>query len=391
MGTEALTGKKLGAGIVGTGFIGPAHVEALRRIGVNVVGLVASSEEKSRAKADELSIERAYASFEDMLADPDIQVVHLTTPNHLHFPQAKAALLAGKHVVCEKPLAMNSGESGELVRLAAELGLVNAVHFNLRFYPLVQQARAIVQNHELGDLFIVHGSYLQDWLLFETDWNWRLEPELGGMLRAVGDIGSHWLDLITFITGLRIESVFADFNTFLPVRKKPSKPVDTFSGKILTAEDYVDQKIHTEDYATILLHFESGVRGVVTISQISSGRKNRLSFEMNGSKSSIAWESEHPNDLWIGHRTQPNQVLMKDPSLLGPDARAVASYPGGHNEGFPDTFKQLSNKVYQYIRAGDFSARPDFPTFADGHYEQLLGEAIESSAKECRWVDVPEQ
>jgi predicted dehydrogenase len=390
MGTEVDTKSKLGAGIVGTGFIGPAHVEALRRIGINVVGLVASSEDKCRAKATELGIERPYTSYEAMLADPDIHVVHLTTPNHLHFPQAKAALLAGKHVVCEKPLAMNARESSELVRLAAESGLVNAVHFNLRFYPLVQQARAIVQSKELGELFIVHGSYLQDWLLFDTDWNWRLEPELGGMLRAVGDIGSHWLDLLTFITGLRIESVFADFKTFLPVRKKPSQPIDTYAGKILSAGDHVDQKIQTEDYATILLHFENGVRGVVTISQVCSGRKNRLAYEINGSQSSIAWESEHPNDLWIGHRTQPNQILMKDPSLLGPDARAVSSYPGGHNEGFPDTFKQLANKVYQYILAGDFSARPEFPTFADGHYEQLLGEAIEISAKECRWVDVPE-
>jgi predicted dehydrogenase len=249
----------------------------------------------------------------------------------------------------------------------------------------------MVQNQELGDLFIVQGSYLQDWLLFETDWNWRLEPDMGGMLRAVGDIGSHWLDLMTFVTGLRVESVFADFTTFLPTRKKPSKPIDTFSGKILTANDYVEQEIKTEDYATILLHFENGVRGVVTISQVCSGRKNRLFYEINGSQSSIAWESEHPNDLWIGHRTQPNQVLMKDPALLSPEARSVTSYPGGHNEGYADTFKQLSNKVYQYIRAGDFTARPDFPTFADGHYEQLLGEAIESSAKECRWIDVPEQ
>jgi predicted dehydrogenase len=391
MATQANTEMKIRAGIVGTGFIGPVHVEALRRIGVDVLGLVASSEEKCRAKAAELNIERAYPTFEDMLADPDIQVVHLTTPNYLHYPQAKAALLNGKHIVCEKPLAMNSRESGELVQLAAERQLVNAVHFNLRFYPLVQQARVMVQNQELGNLFIVQGSYLQDWLLFETDWNWRLEPDMGGMLRAVGDIGSHWLDLMTFITGLRVESVFADFTTFLPIRKKPSKPIDTFSGKILTADDYDEQAIKTEDYATILLHFENGVRGVVTISQVCSGRKNRLFYEINGSQSSIAWESEHPNDLWIGHRTQPNQILMKDPALLSPEARAVTSYPGGHNEGYADTFKQLSNKVYQYIRAGDYAAKPDFPTFADGHYEQLLGEAIESSAKECCWIDVPEQ
>jgi predicted dehydrogenase len=315
-------------------------------------------------------------------------VVHLATPNHLHFPHARAALMAGKHVVCEKPLAMNAVESAELVKLAAEKGLVNAVNFNIRMYPLAQQSRSMVQSGELGDLFIVQGSYLQDWLLFPTDWNWRLEPDLGGTLRAVGDIGSHWLDLITFITGLHVEEVYADFKTFHPIRKKPAKPLETFTGKILTPEDYIDQPIHTEDYATIILHYENGVRGVLTVSQVSSGRKNRLFYEINGSKSSLGWDSERPNELWIGHRTAPNQVLMKDPSLLSPEARDTASYPGGHNEGFPDTFKQLYKKVYNYILASDYTKTPDFPTFADGHYEMQLCEAIERSAKEGKWIKV---
>jgi predicted dehydrogenase len=323
-----------------------------------------------------------------MLADPDIDVVHLATPNYLHHPHAKAALLAGKHVVCEKPLSMNAVESAELVELAAEKKLVNAVNFNIRMYPLVQHARSLVQSGELGDLFILQGSYLQDWLLLPTDWNWRLEPDLGGTLRAVGDIGSHWLDLLTFITGLRIEEVYADFKTFHPVRKKPAKPLETFTGKMLTPEDYIDQPIHTEDYATILLHYEHGVRGVLTVSQVSSGRKNRLFYEINGSKSSLVWDSERPNELWIGHRSGPNQTLLKDPSLLSPAARETASYPGGHNEGFPDTFKQLYAKVYKYILAGDYSKTPDFPTFADGHYEMQLCKAIERSAKEGMWVKI---
>jgi predicted dehydrogenase len=206
--------------------------------------------------------------------------------------------------------------------------VVNAVNFNIRMYPLAQQARSMVQSGELGDVFILQGSYLQDWLLFPTDWNWRLEPNLGGTLRAVGDIGSHWLDLLTFITGLRVEEVYADFKTFHPIRKKPAKPLETFTGKILTPDDYVDQPINTEDYATIILHYENGVRGVLTVSQVSSGRKNRLFYEINGSKSSLSWDSEKPNELWIGHRTEPNQILMKDPSLLSPEARAVTSYPG---------------------------------------------------------------
>ncbi|MBP1694200.1 MAG: Oxidoreductase domain protein [Chloroflexi bacterium] len=375
-------------GIAGTGFIGPAHLEGLRRNNIEVIGLAELDGPTALKKARELGIPKAYPSFEVMIADPEIRVVHLATPNNLHFPHTKAALLAGKHVVCEKPLAMTSAESGELVRLAKQTGLVNAVNFNIRFYPINHQAHVMVQKGELGDIFTIHGSYLQDWLLYPTDWNWRLEPGLGGSLRAVGDIGSHWLDLTTFITGLKVSEVFADFKTFYPIRKKPKKALETFTGKLLTAEDYTDQPIHTEDYATILLHYENGSRGVLTVSQLASGRKNRLAYEINGSKSSLWFDSERPNELWIGHRERPNELLLKDPSLLAPEARAIASYPGGHNEGFPDTFKQLSAKVYAYIRKGDFTAKPDFPTFEDGHYELLLGEAIERSAKEGRWVSL---
>lgn len=385
---KKLTKQTIGIGVAGTGFIGPAHVEGLRRIGMQPLGLAELTAELAVQKAKELNIPNAYGSLEEMLTNPEINVVHLATPNYLHFPHAKAALLAGKHVICEKPLALNEQESGELVRIAAERNLVNAVNFNIRMYPMVQHARSMVQSGELGDLFILQGSYLQDWLLFPTDWNWRLDPSLGGSLRAVGDIGSHWLDLLTFITGLKIEEVFADFKTFYPIRKKPAKPLETFTGKLLQAEDYIDQPIHTEDYATILLHYENGVRGVLTVSQISSGRKNRLFFEINGAKSSLGWDSERPNELWIGHRTEPNQILLKDPSLLSPEARSTASYPGGHNEGFPDTFKQLYTKVYSYIFNGDYTKTPDFPTFADGHYEMLLCEAIKRSAEEGKWVKV---
>ena len=375
-------------GIAGTGFIGPAHLEALRRNNIKVIGLAEANPELTRQKAAELGIEKAYPNFDAMIADPKISVVHLATPNLLHFPQAKAALLAGKHVICEKPLAMNSRESAELVKLASEKKLVNAINFNLRFYPICQHARSLVQSGEMGKVFSVHGSYLQDWLLLETDWNWRLEPKLGGTLRAVADIGSHWLDLTTFITGLKISAVMADFKTIIPTRKKPSRPVETYTGKLLKPEDYVDQPISTEDYASVLLRYENGARGILTVSQVSAGRKNRLYFEIDGSKSSIAFESERPNELWIGHRDKPNELLLKDPSLLSEDARKVVSYPGGHNEGFPDTFKQIFAKIYAYIRRGDFDAAPDFPTFADGHYELILCEAIEQSAKEERWITI---
>lgn len=385
--------KNINVGVVGTGFIGPAHIEALRRLGIEIAGLVGSSPERAAAKAEELRLDKIYDSFEALIADEQINVVHITSPNHLHYPQAKAALEAGKHVVCEKPLAMNPQQSAELVALAKERNLVNAVNFNIRFYPIVQHARAMVQSGELGDVFVAQGSYLQDWLLLPTDWNWRLEAGLGGKMRAVADIGSHWLDLITFITGLRVKAVNADFATFIPTRKKPTKPIDTFSGKLLTADDYEEQEIKTEDYATIMLKFDTmerrtNPRGVVTVSQVSAGRKNRLSFEIDGSRSSLSWDSERPNELLIGHRDRPNELLLKDPALLAAEARQFTSYPGGHNEGFPDTFKQLYHAIYRYLSAGDFNAKPDFPTFADGHYELVLGEAIYISARTSEWVNV---
>lgn len=379
---------ELQVGVVGTGFIGPAHIEALRRLGISVKGVVGSSAERAASKATALRLDTVYASFEAMIADPDIHVVHITSPNHLHYPQVKAALLAGKHVVCEKPLAMNATESAELVALAKQQRRVNAVNFNIRFYPLAHEARARVQRGDLGSPYIIQGSYLQDWLLYPTDWNWRLEPGLGGDMRAVADIGSHWLDLMTFITGLRVEAVCADFATFLPTRRKPTTPIDTFTGKLQTAAQFEEQPIHTEDYATILMRFAGGARGVVTVSQVSAGRKNRLYFEIDGAASSLVWDSERPNELWVGHRDRPNELLIKDPALLDPSARQFASYPGGHAEGFPDTFKQLYVAVYRYLDAGDFDAKPDFPTFEDGHYELILGEAILRSARESRWIAI---
>lgn len=378
----------LKVGVSGAGFIGPAHVEALRRLGIQVVGICSSSPEGAARKARELRLERAYPSYEAMIADRELDVIHITSPNHLHFAQAKSALQAGKHVVCEKPLAMNTAQTKELVDLARDKQLVNAVNFNIRFYPLAQHTRSMLKAGNLGDIYLVQGSYLQDWLLLPTDWNWRLEPELGGEMRAVADIGSHWLDLLTFVTDLKIDSVFAEFETFLPIRKKPTKPPETYGGKLEVSSEYVEHPIHTEDYATVLLRFEGGARGVLTVSQVSAGRKNRLYYEIDGAQSAIAWDSERPNELWIGHRDRPNEVLLKDPSLLSTQARGYTSYPGGHNEGFPDTFKQLYRSVYGYLESRDPNTEPDFATFADGHQELVIGEAILRSAKQGSWVKV---
>lgn len=378
----------LKVGVIGTGFVGPAHVEALRRLGIEVAAIAGPRLERVAEKARALHVGKWYDSAEALIADPDVNVVHITSPNYAHHAQAKAALLAGKHVVCEKPLAMDAAEAIELVQLAAEKRLVNAVNFNIRFYPISHQARHIVQSGDIGDVHIVRGSYLQDWLLYPTDWNWRLEPQYSGEMRAVADIGSHWLDLTTFITGLKIEAVMADFKTFLPVRQKPTRPVETFTATPQAVMDYEAQLINTEDYASVLLRYVGGARGVMTVSQISAGRKNRLAYEINGATASIGWDGERPNELWIGHRERANEQLLKDPSLLAPEARQYASYPGGHNEGYPDTFKQLYSAIYRYIDAGDFTVTPDFPTFEDGQRALRVGEAILLSAREERWVQV---
>jgi predicted dehydrogenase len=377
---------EIGSAVIGSGFIGTVHVEALRRIGVNVLGLLGSSAERGRASADRLGLAHAYGSLEELLADERVRIVHVTSPNELHHPQVRAILAAGRHVVCEKPLAMTSAESAELVRLAAASGLVNAVNFNIRFYPVNQHAAEVIRDGAVGDVRLVTGHYLQDWLLHDTDWNWRLEPERGGALRAVGDIGSHWLDLTTFLTGLRVESVMADLTTFIPVRHKPAGPVETFSTERATETVAVD--IRTEDVAAILLRYEGGARGSFVVSQLSPGRKNSLTYEIDGSTDAIAWDSETPDHLWLGHRDRPNELLLRNPALMGARGRAAARLPAGHVEGFADTFAALFSAIYEDVADGRPSATPTYPTFADGHDEMLVGEAIAESARSGRWVSV---
>ena len=376
-----------GAAVAGTGFIGPAHVEAVRRLGHRVVGVLGSSPDKGRAAAAALGIPAAYPTFADLLADPAAEVVHLATPNRLHFDHAKAALAAGKHVVCEKPLAMTSGETAELVRLAAARpDLVAAVNYNVRFYPLCLDARDRVRSGQLGDLFHVTGSYLQDWLLYPTDFNWRVLAEDGGDLRAVADIGTHWLDLVTFITGLEVEAVCADLQTVHPQRQRPAGGTETFTGSAGGTRAGVPVPVTTDDAGSILLRFRGGTRGCVTVSKVTAGRKNLIRFDLAGSKSALAWNSEEPNTLHVGYRGRPNEALTRDPGLLGDPARPFADYPGGHAEGFPDTLKQLCKAVYAAV-----DGRPTdlYPTFADGHREVLLCEAILKSHREQRWVPVP--
>ena len=373
---------ELKAGVVGTGFIGAVHVDALRRLGVQVAGVVGSTPERARAKG----LAPVYDSYEALLADDGVDVVHLTTPNNLHYSQVKQALEAGKHVVCEKPLAVTSAESGELLERAEQSGLVHCTNFNIRFYPQIREARARVRAGAIGDVWSAHGGYLQDWLLLDTDWNWRLEPERGGQLRAVGDIGSHWLDLVHYVTGARVESLVADLATTIPVRNRPVGEVETFAA----ADDIerVEAEMGTEDLAHIVLRFEGGARGALVVSQVSAGRKNSLRFQIDGSAGSIAWDSERHEELWLGHRERPNEVLLRSPALLSPEAAAHSFLPAAHAEGFAETFRELYRAVYTAVAEGGPPDEPDYPTFAAGHWENVLGDAVELSNRERRWVEV---
>ncbi len=378
-----------GTAIVGTGFIAPVHVEALRRLGRLVVGILGSAPRKGRLLAEALGIPKSYDTYADLLADPAVSVVHLASPNRLHFEQCRQAIAANKHVVCEKPLAMTPRETGDLVSLAERATLVTAVCYNVRFYPLCLESRERIRQGQLGDIYHVTGSYVQDWLLHDTDFNWRVLAEEGGALRAVADIGTHWLDLMTSITGLEVEEVCADLKTFLPIRRRPKGSIETFQGKVGGLGESEPVAITTEDYGSVLLRFGGGATGALTVSQVTAGRKNCIRYEIAGARGSLAWNSERPNELWVGHRNQPNELLIRDPALLQPGVRSYTNYPGGHNEGFPDTFKQLFRAIYDYLDAADWKAPRRFPTFQDGHRELVICEAIcESNRGRC-WVEIP--
>ncbi len=380
---------KVRVGIIGLGFIGPAHIEGLRRTGlVDIIAVSDQNEKIGRNIASKYGIENFYHNYQELINNKSVEAVHVCTPNYLHFEMVKAALVGKKHVVCEKPLATKSSEAAELVRTAKLMGLKNCVNFNLRYYPLVQQVRQMVKKGEIGQLFSIHGSYLQDWLLLDTDYNWRLEPRFSGDSRAVADIGSHWMDMIEHISGLKIVEVMADFSTAHKKRKKAvHQDNTTFASDNREVAQYETFDISTEDFASILLRFDNGSKGSLTVSQISAGRKNRLYFEIDASQSSLSFDSENPNELLIGRRGGANGLLMRDPALLDSEASSRTSYPGGHAEGFPDTLKQLYADFY-----GDILGINKFPhcyaSFEDGLRELVLCEKIVESNKTAQWVKV---
>jgi predicted dehydrogenase len=376
------------AAVFGTGFMGRVHTEAIRRLGnVEVAAIASLHESNARRLAEHFSVGRVEADYRKVLEDPTIDAVHICTPNAQHFPMALDALEAGKHVVCEKPLATTVDEARTLVAAAEKAGRRDCLNHNLRYYPLVQHIRRLREAGELGDILVVQGTYSQDWLLYDTDYNWRVEEKDGGAMRCMADIGSHWFDMAEHVTGERVSTLCADLHTFHKTRKRPRAAVETFAGKMLRPDDYDEVAITTDDYGGVVFRMGSSARGAMTASQVSAGRKNRLSIEVYGTKGSAAWDQEKPNELWLGNRNSNNQTIVKDPSLLLPGAQSYAELPGGHGEGYGDTFKQVFRRFYASLDKHD--AEPEYPTFRDGLRQLNIMQAEMDSQKSRAWADVP--
>lgn len=377
--------KAIRTAMFGSGFMGKVHVEAIRRLGNVEVAAVASIDDAmAKSFAESMNIPNSTGDYREILADPTIDAVHIGTPNFLHYPMAEAAVKAGKHVLCEKPLTITAAEGKKLVKLAADKGVVNAVNHNLRYYPCVQQIRQMIAAGELGEILIVNGTYYQDWLLYDTDYNWRIESKDNGALRAMGDIGSHWMDMIQHLTGQKITAVCGDLTTFHKTRKKPQGAVETFSAKTKKFKQYQEIPIDTDDFGMVMLHLGDRTRGAFSVSQMSAGCKNRFQFEIFGSKASAAWNQERPDELWIGHRNEPNRILIKDGSLMNPKAAAFAELPGGHSEGYDDAHKNLFKRFY--ARVADPKAPIDYPTFEEGAWGMHVLEKVAESSKKQKWV-----
>jgi len=379
---------RLRTAVFGTGFVGRVHLEAIARLGfVQVYAIGEADVDKGRKLGQEFCVESPETDYRKILENPDLTAVHVCTPNALHFPMAKAALEAGKHVLCEKPLATSVDEARALVELAASKKLRNCTNHNLRYYPMVQQMRRMREAGDLGEILVVQGTYAQDLLLYDTDWNWRIDSKENGPSRCMADIGSHFCDMAEHITGQRITAVCADLQTFHKTRKRPKGPIETFAGKTLTPADYMEVPINTEDFGAVVFRMGDRTRGAFTASQVAAGCKNRLSIEIYGSKQSVMWNQERPDELWIGNRNSSNQIIIKDPSLMKEAARSYADLPGGHSEGYDDTMKQVFRRFYRSIE--DPAMAPEYPQFVDGLRQLTVLQAeMESSAKQA-WVEVP--
>jgi predicted dehydrogenase len=374
-------------GVVGTGFAAASHLDALSRVPGLDVGLVGSSVERARAAARRFGVRRVYPDLDALLSDAGVHAIHNCTPNDVHADITLRGLAAGKHVLSEKPLALNSRESSELVKASKERGSVTGVCFNYRHFPLVQQIRAMLAAGRDGAVHLVHGSYLQDWLLYDDDWNWRLQSPRAGSTRAVADIGSHWVDTVEHMTGDSVTAVMADLGRLHEERRRPEGETETFAGRQAGGIRY---RVDTEDFASVLVRFASGARGSFVVSQVAPGRRNRLWFEIDAASASFVWDQEEPNRLWIGRRGRPNRDLVRDPSLLEEAAAGLARYPGGHQEGWPDAMRNLMSDFYGAVaaRRNGASYRPTFASFEEAHHVMHVIEAVARSAEVGAWVDV---
>ncbi|TFE04014.1 Gfo/Idh/MocA family protein [Jeotgalibacillus salarius] len=378
--------KMLRSAVIGTGFSAMAHLETLKRIpGVEAAAIVSRSYEKAASIASEYRLAYAYSSVDDLLANPEIDVIHNCTPNSLHYELNKKILLAGKHVLSEKPLALNSEQSAELLEIAKSSNLVHGVCFNYRHYPMVEEARVRITEQLSGKPNLISGGYLQDWCLYDSDYSWRMDPELNGQSRAIADIGSHWCDTVQHLLGQRITRVMADLAIIHPTRKKPLESAgSTFTNE--STQPIESVKIESEDAGNVLVQFEDGTKGMFNVSQVTAGKKNNLHFTISLADGTLEWDQEEPNRLWIGKRNEANQLLMKDPALLSNTASDYAHFPGGHQEGWPDCLKNLMLSFYKKIKHLDQESY--FATFEDGHYNMKIVDAILRSNSEERWMDV---
>ena len=367
--------------------MGRVHLEASRRVeGVEAAAIFGRNLETARKLATGFGVPTATADYRELIRDKSIDAVDICTPNAQHFSIAKEALLAGKHVLCEKPLTTTAEEAEELGSLASKQGLRNCVCHNLRYYPMVQQMRRMREAGDLGEILVVQGTYSQDWLLYDTDWNWRVDSKAAGASRCMGDIGSHFFDMAEHVSGLRVTSLCADLQTFHRTRKQPKHSVETFANKMLRAEDYIDTPVDTEDFGAVVFRMGERTRGAMTASQVSAGRKNGFSLEVYGTRSSVAWNQERPDELWQGNRDSGNAIYIKDPSLLKPGARGYADLPGGHSEGYDDTFKQVFRRFYASIANG---GEAEYPQFVDGLRQMNILESVLESNQKRAWVNVP--
>jgi predicted dehydrogenase len=369
--------KRIGMGLIGPGFVAAHHIDAVRRLGdVDVVAIAGSSQHSADKKAHEYKVDRAYGDFHALIADPDVQVIHNTTPNYLHLPVTMAALAAGKHVISDKPLAMNPEEGRTLRDAAVAAKVAHVVTFNYRGNPLVQQARGMIARDETGGVSFVHGHYLQDWMTDPNVYSWRSDPSKGGATSALGDIGSHWCDVAEHVSGLKIVSVLADITTVIPVRYSAGASAEAFSTK--SGGERTPVEVHSEDLASVLLRFDNGAKGCFSVGQILPGHKNDLVLEVNGKATSLKWRQEQQNELWIGRYNQPNAVMAKDPSLVSPEVLPYVHLPGGHQEAWADAFCNLMRDAYRWIAAGGApEAKPAMlPTFNDGYRSTCLVDAM---------------